>query len=253
MSTSLDRLLPPIDLHAHVDPTVTQGQLRTLQPALVFAVTRTLAESTAVSTRSDVGVVWGCGVHPGLAQELEAFDRYRFESLVASFLFVGEIGLDRKVEEQEGRRVLESIVSALEGCSVITSVHSTGMIPAVLEVIADGLRAPVLHWFNGTAKQIERAVAIGAYFSVNAAMSDDRLARIPVDRALPETDFPFTRRAGSTRPGDIGRLEERVGQLWGLDTEAVRRTWYRNLRTLCSQAGVLDRLPEEFLIPILTA
>lgn len=253
MSTSLDRLLPPIDLHAHVDPTVTQSQLRTLRPALVFAVTRTLDEATAVSTRSDAGVIWGCGVHPGLAEELAAFDRQRFERLASSFSFVGEIGLDRKVDAQVGRCVLASIVSALEGRSAIASLHSTGMIPAVLEVIADGINAPILHWFNGTAKQIERAATIGAYFSVNAAMSDDQLTRIPVERALPETDFPFTRRAGSTRPGDIARLEDRVRRLWGLDAEEVRRTWYRNLRALCGQANVLDRLPDEFLIPVLTA
>lgn len=253
MSTSLDRLLPPIDLHAHVDPTVTHSQLRTLRPALVFAVTRTLDEAAAVSSRSDTGVMWGCGVHPGLGQELEAFDPQRFERLATSFSFIGEIGLDRKVDAQLGRRVLETIVSALEARPAIASLHSTGRIPAVLEVIAGGLNAPVLHWFNGTAKQIELAATVGAYFSVNAAMSDDQLARIPIDRALPETDFPFTRRAGSTRPGDIARLEERVRQLWGLDAEAVRRTWYRNLRALCRQANVLDRMPDEFLVPLLTA
>jgi len=252
LSSSLDRLLPPFDLHAHVDATVTRAQLATLRPALIFAVTRTLDEAAAVSTRSDIGVLWGCGVHPGLAEQLQAFDRRRFESVAASFSFVGEIGLDRKVSATLGRQVLEGIVTALDGRQVIASLHSTGMIHAVLEVIGADLAAPVLHWFTGTARQIEQAASAGAYFSVNAAMSDEQLARIPRGRALPETDFPFTKRAGSKAPGDIGRLEDRVGHLWGIELEGVRRTWYENFRALCRQAGVLDELPEEFLIPTLS-
>ena len=253
MSSSLDRLLPPFDMHAHLNPTVTQAQLDTLRPALVFAVTRTLDEAAAVRSRSDRGVIWGCGLHPGLPEHLRSFDRGRFADLAGSCSFVGEIGLDRKVDAGLGRRVLDEIVRVLDGQHVLTSLHSTGRIPAVLEAIGTSLTAPVLHWFTGSAKQIDYAAANGAFFSVNAAMTDDQLSRIPRDRALPETDYPFTKRAGSARPGDIARFEDRVALIWGEEIEKVRRTWYQNRRVLCQQAEVLDHLPDEFLIPTLSA
>jgi TatD DNase family protein len=93
---------------------------------------------------------------------------------------------------------------------------------------------------------VRRATSAGCYFSVNGAMSDEALRRIPPDRMLPETDFPSTsRRGGGTKPGDTRKLEERVAGMVGLPTEQIRWTWYRNLRTISLASGAIERLPDQ--------
>lgn len=123
----------------------------------------------------------------------------------------------------------------------------------MIDIMLPALHRTILHWFTGTAEQIERAAAAGAYLSINAAMTDDHLVHFPPDRVLPATDYPFTRRAGSAQPGDIARLEQRVGRLWSKAHDEVRRAWYLNLRGLSRQAEVLDRLPDAIIAPIIPA
>ena len=59
------RTLPPLDLHAHIDPTIAPNDLDDLR-AVVFAVTRSLDEAQQALERTDSTTVWGVGCHPGL-------------------------------------------------------------------------------------------------------------------------------------------------------------------------------------------
>lgn len=253
LSNSLDAVLPPLDLHAHIDPTVTATQLASLGTALVFAVTRTLDEATTVRQRADSNLVWGIGVHPGIPNEIEAFDPTRFSQLLGDFSFVGEVGLDRKVPAAAGTPVLHEILQATQAARRLCSLHSTGRQGAVLDAIGPQGQGMVLHWFTGSSRQIQQAAEAGAYFSVNAAMSDAQIGALPPERLLPETDFPFSKKAGSKRPGDIEVLERRTAQLLALSRDHVRTMWYRNLRDLCMSAGALGSLPPAIARPVLAA
>jgi TatD DNase family protein len=246
MSTWVSAELPPLDCHAHIAPDVTAAQLDALGDVTIFAVTRSLAESHEVVERQDRALVWGCGVHPGVAAARSAYDEQDFRGLLERFCFVGEVGLDRRaggVEDQS--RVFRSVLNTISGAPVIASVHSTGATDQVVDLVA-GAPHPgiILHWFLGDESAVRRAAALGCYFSVNSAMSDDALQRIPGDRALPETDFPATSRRGVRRPGDLSRLEARLADLHGETLEETRRRWYRNLRALALASGAIERLPE---------
>jgi TatD DNase family protein len=81
--------------------------------------------------------------------------------------------------------------------------------------------------------------------SVNVAMTNEMISKIPQDRLLPETDFPATRRFGVDRPGEIDETEKRVSQLWRLSQDEVRIHWYRNLTALVTQAGLFERVPDD--------
>ncbi|GAB7547482.1 TatD family hydrolase [Cupriavidus sp. 8B] len=55
---------------------------------------------------------------------------------------------------------------------------------------------PILHWFSGTAKELQRAVEMGCWFSVGPAMvagakGRDLVSRMPIEKLLPETDGSF--------------------------------------------------------------
>lgn len=106
----------------------------------------------------------------------------------------------------------------------------------------------VLHWFNGTQDEIAEAAELGCYFSVNSAMTDDRLAAMPPDRVMPETDFPSSRRTIlASRPGDMTTLEQRLALRDGITEQDVRRRWWTNFGRLAEAAGVTGRLPDRWL------
>ena len=161
---------------------------------------------------------------------------------------MGEIGLDRRGPTGPQRNALEAILGASDGQPVLLSLHSTGRTGQLLDVLREKPHpGAVLHWFNGTTDQIREAVALGCYFSVNNAMSDDRLAQIPTDRMLPETDFPASRKTTlASKPGDTRALEQRLAHRDGIPETAVRHGFYRTLGSLAAAAGVRSRLPQAF-------
>ncbi len=186
--------LPPLDCHAHIAPDVTRPQVAGLKGALVFAMTRSPAEARAAARRSDPTLAWGFGAHPGLPAAIGGLDESALRAAVESHVVMGEIGLDRRGPAGPQRDALEAILGACQGQPVLLSLHSTGRTRQLLDVLREQPHpGAVLHWFNGSTAEISEAVDLGCYFSVNNAMSDERLAQIPPDRMLPETDFPASR------------------------------------------------------------
>src|SRR5690349_879515 len=64
--------LPPLDCHAHIAPDVTRSQIRALNGAIIFAMTRSPAEAGAAARRSDATILWGYGAHPGVPAAVAA-------------------------------------------------------------------------------------------------------------------------------------------------------------------------------------
>ncbi|MEU4215897.1 TatD family hydrolase [Actinoplanes sp. NPDC026623] len=244
MSTSN---LPTLDCHAHIAPDVTAPQIRALNGAIIFAMTRTPAEANYAANREDPTILWSYGVHPGVPGAIAALTEDGIRSALKRHLVIGEIGLDRKSVLEPQTAALDLILRVCADQPVLLSLHSTGRTSHLLDALHKRPHAgAILHWFNGTRDDIERAAAMGCYFSVNAAMSDERLAWIPRDRLLPETDFPSSRRTTQARrPGDTTFLEQRLSTLTDQPETAVREMWYRNLAELADRAGILPRLPAQ--------
>lgn len=237
--------LPPLDCHAHIAPDVTKSQIRALNGAIIFAMTRSPAEAGAAARRSDTTILWGYGAHPGVPAAVAAVTEDSIRHATGQHVLIGEIGLDRKTALAPQLAALDLIFDTCAEQPLLLSLHSTGRTSELLDALA---RRPqtgaILHWFNGTRDEIERAAAMGCFFSVNAAMTDERLTWIPRDRLLPETDFPSSRRTIRARtPGDITFLEERMSALLNQSAPNIRELWYRNLATLTNHAGVTSRLP----------
>ncbi|GAA1651151.1 TatD family hydrolase [Catellatospora bangladeshensis] len=237
--------LPALDCHAHIAPDVTAAQVRALNGGIIFAMTRSPAEAAAAARRNDATILWGYGAHPGVAAAVAAVTEDSVRRGVEQHTIVGEIGLDRKTALAPQLAALDMILKVCADQPRLLSLHSTGRTSELLDALT---RRPqtgaILHWFNGTRDEIERAAALGCYFSVNAAMSDERLAWIPCDRLLPETDFPSSRR--TTRagmPGDIAALEQRMSALLNQPAPTIRELWYRNLATLAKRTGVISQVP----------
>lgn len=241
--------LPPLDLHAHINPKVRPADLERLG-AVVFAATRSLEEYESVKSRRDQVTIWGVGCHPGVAQAQREFDAEKFASLLASTAFVSEIGLDRRakmpLDEQE--QVFASILGVLQDTPRIASIHSSGAPGRVLDALErTPIRGAVLHWWRGDEAQTRRAGELGCWFSINAAgmQYPNDVALIPVERILTETDHPSGNRASlePRQPGSVDDVEQALARIYSLDVQAVRGQVWTNLAHLVDETNVGNLLP----------
>ena len=239
----MSRQLPPLDLHAHINPKTLPADLEGLG-AVVFAATRSLDEYESVRSRRDQVTIWGVGCHPGVIEAQNNYDAARFTELVSSTVYVSEVGLDRrsKVPLERQEQVFGSILERLQDRPRITSIHSSGVSGRVLEILEEHpIRGAVLHWWRGDAAQTKRALELGCWFSVNAAgmkYADD-IALIPSERILTETDHPSGDRGSRTprQPGAIYDVEAALAQIYGDSVPSIREQIWENLSRLVDEVA----------------
>ena len=79
----------------------------------------------------------------------------------------------------------------------------------------------------------------------SSARRRDLLARIPLDRVLPETDHPFGDKGrGPRRPGGIGPVEAALAEVHGLRTGEIRTRTRKNLASIVQETRTGRLLPE---------
>lgn len=237
--------LPSLDCHAHLSPSVTDRQLSQLGTAIVFAMTREPAEAAEATRRRDHNILWGCGAHPSYVARGGAVDVDQFAHRAKGFAIVGEIGLDRRSGNLlHQAEVFSALLDRLKDEPVLMSVHSAGCTAEIAKILEQHRpQGVIMHWFTGRAREADELLSLGCYFSVNTAMRRETLAALPVDRLLPETDFPVARRRTGSKPGDTGQLETLLAEIHGSDPAHVRRQFYRNLRRISVETGAIDRMP----------
>lgn len=243
------RSLPPIDMHAHIEPDIAAADLLELG-ALVFAATRTLDEAARVLERSDPWTCWGVGCHPGLVAAHKAFDTDRFTQLITRTAYVSEVGLDGKsrVPMHTQQVTFEAVLTALQATPRITSIHSAAATSPVVDCLTERpIVGAVLHWWLGDEVQTQRALELGCYFSVNASMirRPEIFKTLPLERILPETDHPFADRSTGRgrQPGNVGEVEAALARLHSMDPVAVRGVMWRNLAVLVQATKCGTLLP----------
>jgi TatD DNase family protein len=187
------------------------------------------------------------GLHPELAAQRH-LELNLFEMLLPRTRYVGEIGLDYQTtiesERATQRRVLGAIIGYCDapGGKIVT-VHSRRAADDVVDAFGSRFRGTyILHWYSGGVGALRRALANGAYISVNPAMVRSRrgrtlIAEVPRERVLTETDGPFVsvEASGGTAPAkpvDVAGVVEALGRLWSVDLEEARTLIYRNFTAL---------------------
>jgi TatD DNase family protein len=240
-----------VDFHCHLDLYPDhQAAVRESDDAGVFtlAVTTTPRawprnHELAQTTRH---VRAALGLHPQLVAE-RATEVAIWDSHLAETRYIGEVGLDAgprfyksfDLQKQVFQHVLRRCAEA--GNKVIT-VHSVRAAKAVLDHIEAYLPPStgkvVLHWFTGTKSEATRALELGCYFSINAAMLGNErhasmLAAIPLDRILTETDGPFTKTGDRpAKPADVALVVEALSHLHGVSASVLAASVRNNLRHL---------------------
>jgi TatD DNase family protein len=242
-----------IDLHCHLDlfrdPAAILEEVEA-KGVFVLAVTTTpkawRGNQRLMAERSRIHVA--LGLHPELVAERHS-ELALWETLLKETKFVGEIGLDGSPEFRGSWELQKATLARmLNACAhtggKIISLHSRRAASAVLDAIETerGAGVPILHWFSGSKKELDRAVGLGCWFSVGPAMLRSEAGRklaavMPRDRVLTETDAPFAQINGRPlMPWEVVSIHPVLAQLWRCSENDVSQRLQGNLCRLMSHA-----------------
>ena len=180
------------------------------------------------------------GLHPLLANEHSSQEKQLFRDALRETRYVGEVGLDfskHGIETKE--KQLESfqfVLAQLQNAKRFVTLHSRRAESTVLELLTEYQISPVVfHWYSGSVKIADAAVAAGHYFSVNTSMIQSKngqkiIKRIPKKRLLTETDGPFIKiNRKPVVPTDVYHIHNYLSALWEDDPHRVKSHLEKNL------------------------
>jgi TatD DNase family protein len=232
-----------VDTHCHLDlfPDVAAA-IRQTEAAGVLTVAVTNAPSVysrlvEIVGTSDVIRV-ALGLHPELAHERQG-ELPLFHQLIERTKYVGEVGLDYTTPDEAQRRVQRMVLDAIvESCSrtgrKLVTVHSRRAADDVVDAFGVFRGTYILHWYSGSLRALRRALANGAYVSVNPAMvrsesSMKLMSHVPQERILTETDGPFVAIGGRpAQPSDVDHAIQGLARLWEVNDDVAQDVVYNN-------------------------
>lgn len=238
-----------IDFHCHLDlypnPHAVADECRRRGLYLLSVTTTPSAwNGTRALAREGDRIRTAIGLHPQIAHERRG-ELPLFDKILAETDYVGEVGLDGSPElRQHWDAQLAVFDHVLRACAAaggrILTIHSRRAAKAVLDRLEEnpGAGTPILHWFSGGIRDLERAIALGCWFSVGPAMLNGErgrmlAARIPQDRTLTETDGPFSQIGGqSLQPWQVDQAVAELGRIWSVPTAAAEQRVQSNFRAL---------------------
>jgi len=246
-----------VDTHCHIDLYPSpKTVIAEAESNGIYTVAMTNAPSVSAHTFS---LTEGCrfvqaavGLHPQLVQS-HGREIEKFGIFLKDTRFVGEIGLDYTTGDQNEKNLQRDVFARiLQQCAScggkILSVHSRRAATDVIAAIGgDYPGVVILHWFSGSARELERALDFGMYFSVNPSMVRSKkgqslVAIMPRKRVLTESDGPFTRIEGRpARPSDVSEVVSWLSDSWKVSAEEVGGIISANMESLIGKFGDNDR------------
>ena len=204
--------------------------------------------------------MWGIGVHPGLPQEITAFDAVGFATALEDALFVGEVGLDGKSKAPiaKQRAVFDQVLDAVAGGlarPLSTASPRRGKCWTLSRPPDRGSDSALV------ARQRERDAGgcrDGLFLlgQRRRGSASEGSALLPQNRVLTETDFPYSRRSDpvADRPAAVATIEVRLMQEWGVQTSSGFGAGCGAISQRCYERCELsERLPETVQDAMLTA
>jgi TatD DNase family protein len=241
-----------IDFHCHLDLYPNYHEVRQQCDRLgmyVLSVTTTPSawKGTSALAEGSRRIRTALGLHPQLAGERK-HELPLFDSLLPETQYLGEIGLDGTPEFRDSwKDQVEVFDHILAQCAKargrVMSIHSrraSGPVLDSLDKYPDAGR-PVLHWFSGSFRDLDRAIRRGCWFSVGPAMlagkkGRELVTRIPRERILTESDGPFAQVNGeSLMPWSVENAVGALSQLWEISPSEAEQVVEDNFRRLCNQ------------------
>lgn len=245
-----------IDFHCHLDlyPDAIE-----LLPIVAKRNQFTLAVTTSPRAWHATSRLFSCydnikvalGLHPEIATQ-KSNELPLFISSIPKTMFIGEIGIDGSQRYRDSLQLQEDIFKhILMECDRsggrILSIHSRNAVPHVLDFIAKYSKhsIPVLHWFSGTAREMQYALELDCWFSIGPTMLNGAKGRallngLPINKILPETDGPFTSHHNKAlMPWDAIRIADALVESYRIEKEDVYHQFEKNLSDVLSSGELL--------------
>jgi TatD DNase family protein len=237
-----------VDAHCHLDLYENPEQvIAEAESSQTFTIAVTNAPSvyshTARLTAKCRYVRPALGLHPELVHS-HGREVEQIPDLLKTTRYVGEIGLDYQTSDPSQRQAQrEALTSILKWCAdygdKILTLHSRRAATDVISCLGEAFPGKaILHWFSGSARELDSAAKNGFYFSVNPSMMRSEkgralVLRMPAGRVLTETDGPFVKVGGRVaRPKDVLEVVEQLGIVWNLPTSTASERVLQNFRSL---------------------
>ncbi len=241
-----------VDFHCHLDlypnfpELVTECEHRRIYTLAVTTTPRAWQRNNMLAERTKY-VRAALGLHPQLIGEL-GHEVDVLCDLIPEARYIGEVGLDGSPQYSNSMGLQKNILDKiLHSCAKnggrIISLHSRRATREVLDLLETHKKSgiPILHWFSGTLKELERAICLGCWFSVGPNMLQTKkgielIKNIPRDKLLTETDGPFTQEKGEPNmPWNVGIAIKKLSIIWKQDEALVQNQILTNLKSLCKE------------------
>ncbi len=245
-----------IDFHAHIDlypepSTIIKEIERRKMYVLSVTTTPSAWTGTYSIAKHYSRIKTALGLHPQIAHE-RISELSLFDAFINETDYVGEVGFDGAPEfakhQTSQLTVLNHILkSCINSGGKIISLHSRRAASEVIDILDKHPDAgiPIFHWFTGDKRELQRAIKLGAWFSVGPAMfrskrSVEMIGVIPRDRILTESDGPFSQINGhSIMPWDVESAVIELSKVWSIDLSDTNKILYSNLRELVGSAKII--------------
>jgi TatD DNase family protein len=98
----------------------------------------------------------------------------------------------------------------------------------------------ILHWFLGSAGDIDTAISLDLHFSINDHMATSATGKevielLPPNRVLLETDAPFGAKGGGAKPGQFDKTLRHLAKVWLRSIDSTRELIESNQRAFASR------------------
>lgn len=259
--------MPLVDVHLHLqdyEPGTDVPGI--IGEAIAAGVDRLVCNGTEEAdwaeveefARADPRVIPFFGVHPWYVDRCTEGWFTRLEGFLTRVRSgVGEIGLDRHLEEYDRERQEEFFRSQLRlACRLdrpvaIHCLQAWGWLMTVLRHEPELPRRLLFHAYSGSSELIGPLAEIGAFFSFSGSVLHSNhlrarrsLLQVPLDRLLIETDAPAMLPPSAYRgltvktaeghecshPGNLPAILTGIAELLGQPVEGLRERVWENAR-----------------------
>ena len=249
-----------IDTHCHLDMERYQadmdevlGRAESAGVRRILTIGIDLASSRAAVRLAEAyqGVFAAVGVHPHHVAETgdDAYRELRALAAHPRVVAYGEVGMDAVrnyaplgVQREHFRRQV-GFARELGLPLIVHDRETHEEIMTVLEEAAPMQAGGVMHCFSGDADLALRVVRMGFYVSIpgvvtfaNAAMMQEAVEAVPLERLLVETDGPYLapepKRGRRNEPAYVLYTAQKIAEIKGLALDEVARQTTANAERL---------------------
>ena len=242
-----------IDTHCHIDlyPNPSNITLQSEHNKIITILVTNLPSSFERAYPYVQGLRYtrlALGLHPLVAYQ-HSKEKKMFEKFVNKTSYIGEVGIDLSAAGMSTKELqIESfrfVLKSLRNKSKFMTIHSRKAESLVIDILEEEYSYPVVfHWYSGTLNNLNRALLLGHYFSINPAMLYSKhgikvIERLPPDRVLTETDGPYVKIGKRTAyPKDVFLVKNYLSEVWQINkcdtSKIIKNNFYKLINPLKS-------------------